>query len=177
MGQVTPSSGSQSFCSSRVHLFPAACSAFVQKAGSRTDGLTPQSAFLPCRVSTEHSVCTEEINEVPVSARVLLDGPMSHIPGDSAQGPAGAQAGSAAHGPRARQGRSCSGSCQNSHACLQCRLPGHCCSFAPSAHTSHCHEVFSALQPFLPAVGHVQCHSPAQQGSRLGGRGDRASRL
>lgn len=67
----------------------AACSASVPKAGSWTDGLTPQCAFLLLRVSTVHLVWTEEISDVAHFCQVLLGGPMSCILGDSPQGPAG----------------------------------------------------------------------------------------
>lgn len=59
--------------------------------------------------------------------------------------------------------------CQCSHACLQCRLPGRCCSgvlCSPCSHVTLCHEMFSAIQPLLPAVVCVRCHAPGQRGGR-----------
>lgn len=46
------------------------------------------------------------------------------------------------------------------HICsVACRDTAAQGSFAPRAHTGHCHEVFSAMQPFLPAVGQI-CVTP-----------------
>lgn len=150
--------GSQSFCSSRVHLFPAGCSASMQKAGSWPDGLIPQCSFLLCCVSTVQLVWKRKSVKWPVCASMVLDGPMSCILGDILRGPLGSGSeccpralGQAGQKPQWEL-------CQKSHACLQCRLPGLCCSGPLCSQCSR-----------LTRSGGVFCHAaiPACSGTDL----------
>lgn len=112
-----------------------------------------------------------------ISPKMLLHAPVPCALSDHLQGSSEAQAVGGAYKPQVRQDISHSGSSVCSHTYPQCCPLGHCCSgnmCSLCLHMILCHEVFSAIQPLLPAPGCVLCRTPGQQGGTVG-TGHRAS--